>query len=221
VDPYSLLIIGFSLLLHLGFGWIFALMPEMLSPNLPESTRQKPYWIIPILVVIGGGLTWLVLSFSISKSPYLLADLILLQVLYWVSVTDVAYRIIPNRILLLGLIGWSFILIVETAIFSWWNLGIAGIVGITFFVINMISNYITSRQGFGYGDIKLLLLISLFLGTNVLIAITLAVILGGVCSLLLLVLGKTTRKSRLPFAPFVLSGVITYYLLYYIYSLII
>ncbi len=132
----------------------------------------------------------------------------LLHILYWVSVTDVTRRIIPNRILWLGLIVWLFTVLVEPAIFSWWNLSVVGIVGITFLFINMISNYLTGRQGFGYGDIKLLVLISLFLGTNVFKVILLAVLIGGLCSLVLLVLDKITRKSRLPFAPFLLLGVL-------------
>ncbi|WP_409029385.1 prepilin peptidase [Gracilimonas sediminicola] len=131
----------------------------------------------------------------------------LLHILYWVSVTDVDGRIIPNRILLLGLIGWLLILVVEHAIFSWWNLGVSGMVGITFLAINMISSYISGRQGFGVGDIKLLVLLSLFLGTNVFTVVLLAVLTGGICSLTLLVLGKITRKSRLPFAPFIFLGV--------------
>ncbi|HZK85498.1 MAG TPA: A24 family peptidase, partial [Desulfosporosinus sp.] len=60
----------------------------------------------------------------------------------------------------------------------------------------------------GMGDVKLFAPIGLFLGWRMtLLALFLSVILGGMLSLLLIVLGKANRKSMIPFGPFIVTGV--------------
>jgi prepilin signal peptidase PulO-like enzyme (type II secretory pathway) len=203
---YNFTVIASSLLLHVSFGWVLVFKPGLLSQNLSKRTYQKPYWIILLLGSLGVGLTWLMLSFSATNSIFLIPELLLLHILFWVSITDILSCIIPNRILFFGLVSWVLIVLIEPPIFNGWNLGIALFTGVGFVVINMVSKYIAGKQGFGYGDIKLFVLLGIFLGAKVIIVLLLAIILSGFCSVILLLAGILTRKSRLPFAPFILPG---------------
>lgn len=64
------------------------------------------------------------------------------------------------------------------------------------------------KNGFGVGDIELMFVSGVLLGFNKnVLAFMIAVIAGGVYSLVLLLLKKTTMNSYLPFAPF-LAGAI-------------
>ena len=68
---------------------------------------------------------------------------------------------------------------------------------------------IASRGGMGFGDIKMATLIGLVTGFPlVLVAILLAVVLGGLVAVVLLLLKLRGRKQAIPFAPFLSLGAI-------------
>ena len=59
----------------------------------------------------------------------------------------------------------------------------------------------------GWGDIKLVFLIGLILGfPNILVSLFLAFLIGAIIGLGLIISGKKTLKSEVPFGPFLVTG---------------
>ncbi|CAB5241215.1 unannotated protein [freshwater metagenome] len=75
-----------------------------------------------------------------------------------------------------------------------------------FYLITMIA----SRGGMGMGDVKLGLSIGLFTGylgaTTTFISSMISFLLGSIVGLLAMILGKATRKTGIPFGPFMIIG---------------
>ena len=67
--------------------------------------------------------------------------------------------------------------------------------------------YVLSRQGMGMGDMKLGGLIGLMVGfPDVLVALFIAVVSGGVAAVFLLALKIKGRKDAMPFGPYMAAG---------------
>lgn len=67
--------------------------------------------------------------------------------------------------------------------------------------------YVISRQGMGFGDVKLGALIGLMVGfPHVLVALFIAVVSGGIAAIALLALGIKGRKDAMPFGPYMAAG---------------
>ena len=60
--------------------------------------------------------------------------------------------------------------------------------------------------GLGLGDVKLALLLGFVLGVEVIVAMFAAFLVGGLVGIGLLVVGKRSRKDRIPFGPFLALG---------------
>jgi len=59
----------------------------------------------------------------------------------------------------------------------------------------------------GFGDVKLGFFMGFFLGwPNILVALFSAFFIGAIIGIGLIVLGKKTLKSQVPFAPFLIMG---------------
>ena len=72
-----------------------------------------------------------------------------------------------------------------------------------FFLIWLISR----GKWVGFGDVKLVFLIGLFLGfPNVLVALFLSFFIGAIMGIGLIILGKKNLKSQVPFGPFLVMG---------------
>ena len=66
---------------------------------------------------------------------------------------------------------------------------------------------ISYEKWLGWGDVKLAFLMGLFLGwPKILLALFLAFFIGAIIGIELIILGKKTLKSEIPFGPFLVSG---------------
>ena len=82
------------------------------------------------------------------------------------------------------------------------------ILGLTFFVI-------CSRHGLGFGDVKLLGAVSLYLGLDrTLACLFYGLLLAAGISLILIYIGRIRRKSGIPLAPFLLFGCLLTFFIY-------
>lgn len=196
-------ITGLSFISNFFFGYLFVYKPLFLSPNLKEAENKRPYLTIATIGVFGSLLTLTVFYLQESKQLFL-QELLLMHILYWVSITDLKHKIIPNRILLVGLIGLLFVVLLNPEEYQYYNLVMALIVGLLGLALNLFSQFIFKSQGFGAGDIKLLILIAAFVGLDVGLVFFVAVIIAGIVSFILLFANKITRKSKISFVPFIL-----------------
>ena len=147
----------------------------------------------------------------VYDSTYLIVLLALFgAVMVALSAIDIEHRIIPNRITYPALVVFAAAIVVEWAIAV--DLkpldGLIGLVayGGFFLVVAFIS-----PRGMGMGDVKLAALIGLVVGSlalgSVAVAAGVAIVLGGVGALVALLLGKS-RKSAIPFGPYLAAGAV-------------
>jgi leader peptidase (prepilin peptidase)/N-methyltransferase len=121
-------------------------------------------------------------------------------VLVTVSATDLAHRIVPNRVVLPAT---AVVLVGQTAIHPSpeWALGALGASGFLFLAA------LAYPAGMGMGDVKLALLMGAALGKTVAVALMLGMFAALVPSFYLLArYGGAARKMGIPFAPFLAIG---------------
>ncbi|MFT9849860.1 prepilin peptidase [Aneurinibacillus sp. REN35] len=133
--------------------------------------------------------------------------LLFISLLVVITVSDLAYRIIPDRVvfpfLALFLILRFFIHPNETYLTH-----LLGMV-LGFGIFLLIA--IVSRGGMGGGDIKLMAVIGLFLGYPLLfVTILLSTFFGTLYGILLMMIKGAGRKTEIPFGPFIaLAGLVS------------
>ncbi|WP_166241683.1 prepilin peptidase [Paenibacillus turpanensis] len=156
------------------------------------------------VLVVGAlhGLLYGAAAFLFGPVPELLAALLLVSVLLFVTQTDITIHIIPDKMIAYGSM---VIFMVRLWIhpLPWWDYFAASLLG---FLLMYTFAWI-SRGGVGGGDIKLYLFLGLVLGIEAMLwSLFLAVFLGGIASGLLLLTRKFSRHYMLPFGPFIAAG---------------
>jgi len=156
------------------------------------------YPLVELLTALLLSLVW----YLQRGSPALHAYMVFSSLLIVISFIDFDHFIIPDQLLVAGLGVW---LIMQLLIpFVSWTDAMAG--GALGFAV-MLVIYVLSRGGLGFGDVKLVGLIGLYLGTSLtLLTLFLAFVMGAVVGLALLLLKLKQRKSALPFGPFLALG---------------
>ncbi|WP_438298193.1 prepilin peptidase [Sporosarcina sp. FA15] len=163
--------------------------------------------IYPFMEFVTGVL--FALSFyMLGFSSELVVAILFMSLLVIITVSDIAYMLIPNKVLLpfaIVLIGLRLIIPLE----PWWDSFLGAIVG--FGVLYLIA--VVSKGGMGGGDIKLFFVIGLVLGTtNTLVTLFLAAFIGSIVGLIVLKRTGQGRKTPIPFGPSIaVAAVISYF----------
>ncbi|MDO8620788.1 MAG: prepilin peptidase [Candidatus Levybacteria bacterium] len=118
--------------------------------------------------------------------------------------TDLKYGIIPDKVLLAAIsLSIFYLFFIHNSLFM-----IHLLSGVGAFLLFLLLHLITRGKGMGFGDVKLVFLIGLFLGIlNAILALYLAFLTGAVVGLILILWGK--RKffgGKIPFGPFLVLG---------------
>ena len=135
--------------------------------------------------------------------------LTLLSVLFVAANVDARHRIIPNALVLVGLIARIVFWIIEliVSIDAFWNVFksdlLACLLVVAFFVIGVFI----VKGGIGMGDVKLMLIMCLFQGFyGVVSSLFCSLFVAFVYALGVLFLKKKTKKDSVAFAPAILLG---------------
>lgn len=160
-------------------------------------------WRYPLVELANGvGYGVLVWRFGAAWETAIYA--VLYSALLVVTVIDLDHQIIPDRITLPGmLIGLAAAAAVLPH--GFWN-GLWGLLGggALFYLVAVASG-----GGMGGGDIKLIAMIGAFLGWKLmLLTIFLAALSGAVVGIYLMIAAGRSRKSQVPFGPFLSLGAI-------------
>ena len=132
-------------------------------------------------------------------------EFIFLGVVLLISFIDLYSKTIPNTLLLL----LALVAVTQLIGHFEWEKPIAFlIVLVTIGGLNFLFQRYTSKQAFGWGDIKLMGVIGLFLGLQTFWVIYSAIILGGLLSMLGFIFKKISKSDRIPFAIFLLIGML-------------
>lgn len=149
-------------------------------------------------------------SFNVIFTPILTYNIRLLSYfaviafLIAAAIIDIRERRIPDKLVLAGVtIGLVFSLFDPNRdIFS------SLIGGTTAGLVLLLIYYIT-KGGLGLGDVKLFGCIGIYLGfESTVSAMLISAVLSGLYSLVLICINSDNKKRELPFAPFILAGVL-------------
>ena len=156
-------------------------------------------WVYPAVEVTTAVLVaGCILAFGLTLDALVAA--FFCAVLVVVSATDLAHRIIPNRVVVPAA---AIVLAAQTLLHPSveWTLGALG--AAAFLLVAAIAY----PGGMGMGDVKLALLMGAMLGRTVPVALMLGMLLALVPSVALLARhGSAARKMGIPFGPFLALG---------------
>lgn len=169
------------------------------------GTKISP--IYPLMEFVTGGL-YALAYVQIGFKLELIIAILFISLLVIITVSDIAYMLIPDKVLLPFAI--TFLIgrwIIPTS--PWWDSLLAAAVG--FSVLFLIA--IVSKGGMGGGDIKLFFVIGLVLGTiNTLVTLFLASLIGSVVGIYILKKTGKGRKTPVPFGPSIaIAAIVAYF----------
>jgi leader peptidase (prepilin peptidase) / N-methyltransferase len=151
-----------------------------------------------------------------GPTPAFLIYTVLLLAMVIISLIDLRHYIIPNVIVIPGaLIGFGLSFYLSRAIpgaTTPLESAIGAIAGAGFlWGFALLYKALTGREGMGFGDVKLMLMIGAFTGPiGVVETIMLGSIVGTVIGSLFLLLTKKERHFQIPFGPFLGLGLFHY-----------
>jgi leader peptidase (prepilin peptidase) / N-methyltransferase len=156
-------------------------------------------WVYPAVEVTTAVLVaGCILAFGLTLDALVAA--FFCAVLVVVSATDVAHRIIPNRVVVPAA---AIVLAAQTLLHPSVEWTLAALGAGAFLLVAAIAY----PGGMGMGDVKLALLMGAMLGRTVPVALMLGMLLALVPSVALLVRhGSAARKMGIPFGPFLALG---------------
>jgi leader peptidase (prepilin peptidase) / N-methyltransferase len=131
----------------------------------------------------------------------------LISLLVIITVSDLAYTLIPDKILLV----FTAVFFIERFLIPlepWWDSLLGAAIGFSLLLI--IS--IISKGGMGGGDIKLYAVIGFALGTKLmLLSFFIATFIGAIFGIVGIALRLLERKKPVPFGPFIAIGTLLAY----------
>lgn len=163
--------------------------------------------IYPLMELVTG-LLFALSYVAIGLEWELVIALLFVSLLVIITVSDLAYMLIPDKVLLPFALA-LFLLRLWVPLDPWWDSLLGAIVG--FGVLFFIA--LVSKGGMGGGDIKLFFVLGLALGTvQTLVTLFLAALIGTVIGFISLKRAGQGRKTPIPFGPSIaLSAIIVYF----------
>ena len=186
------------------------LVPVLSYILLRGKCRTCKVHISPIYMIMElfTGFLFAFSYWQLGFSTELFVALLFVSLLIIITVSDMTYMLIPDKVLFFFL---PFLLIGRfiSPLEPWWDSLLGAVIG--FGLLLLIA--VVSKGGMGGGDIKLFLLIGLVLGTvNTFLTLFLAAVIGMVVGIVLLKMRNKGRKTPIPFGPSIaLASIIIYF----------
>ncbi|MGI9300504.1 MAG: prepilin peptidase [Luminiphilus sp.] len=166
------------------------------------------------LVEMATALLWVTCGLTFGVSNALAGALLLTAVLIALTAIDLDHQLLPDSLTLPLL--WMGLLLNMTGTFTSLE---SALLGAVFGYLSLWSVYwlfkiMTGKEGMGYGDFKLLAALGAWFGLAALPTIVLlSSLVGATLGLTLILTGKQSRETPMPFGPF-LAGAGLIHLLY-------
>jgi leader peptidase (prepilin peptidase) / N-methyltransferase len=168
------------------------------KPLLSQSARSKP---LPLVVAATGSLAALsgfVFGFTLEAA----ISAVFCWALVIITRTDLEHRLIPNRIVVPGLVGMLVLRTAEDPSVEWLVAALAA--GAALFAVALVY-----PKGMGMGDVKLAAFLGAGLGASVSVAVFIGFVAAFVPAAVLLVRhGRVARKRAIPLGPFLALGAV-------------
>ncbi|WP_160721989.1 prepilin peptidase [Bacillus sp. USDA818B3_A] len=153
------------------------------------------------------GLLFMTAPLIIGWSGELVVALTLISLFMIITVSDIHYMIIPDKILI-WFAGFFLLERIIWPLTPWWDSLLGSVSG--FALLLMIA--LVSKGGMGFGDVKLYALLGFVLGFKlVLISFFVSTLYGAVIGILALLFRIVKRRQPIPFVPFITAGTLTAY----------
>lgn len=160
-------------------------------------------------VEVGTAVLFVGMFYRFGLTLDFLHALIFVTLLIPIAVIDAQHYIIPNVISFPGMIlglGIVSVIAYQKGDFVYLQTRLIGFVvgGIGLWLVAIIGSKLLRKKAMGGGDIKLMALNGLFLGAwpALIIVLALSALSGAVLGTLLIVIGKRSRESPIPYGPF-------------------
>jgi len=215
--------------------WDERLLP-VYPPTYELNNQLKPKWyaIVPLLSVLiltlkskvsNKFIVWrypvgdLITTVLFAHAAYyigwkleLFAALFFISILVVIVQTDLTDMIIPNKVVVVGVIGAVCVRLIVHPL-PLLNYGIAAITGSgALLIIGIIGDKVLKKETMGGGDIKLYVFIGLILGVKLtLLSLFLASLFGLIGGLALIATGAQSRGKTIPFGPYIAAGALAAY----------
>ena len=168
--------------------------------------------VYPLVELMTGGM-FLLLFYRFGLTLDFLHGCLFVALLIPIAWIDARWYIIPNIIICVGLI----VGVVLTVLISLTNSDLRYIVdslvgavagGATTGGIAVTGSFLLRKKAMGAGDVKLMILIGLFLGAwpHLLIVIMVSAFIGSIAGVFLIMRGKRSTQSPIPYGPFLVIG---------------
>jgi leader peptidase (prepilin peptidase) / N-methyltransferase len=203
-----------------GCGENYSLRQYLLPRRCPAcgKPRARSSWLVEVLMA--GLVLWLWISPPGGLG--FLGGLLLLFYFAVVVVIDMKYRLILHPVSIAGavlalIIGWRLHGLTDTLLGGAFGFGL--MYGL-YFLGGFFGRWIARRRGLseveealGFGDVSLSGVLGLLLGWPLILAgLVLAVLIGGLASLLYIIVLVLTRRyqamTAIPYGPFLISGAV-------------
>ena len=194
--------------------WLIARLPDRdADPGEPPRTPYRTLADAPRLAWLLGGATaalWAALVTGAGSGVALLAYLFVAWVGVALSYIDIREHRLPDWLNYSAFVGAATILAVAAFVDGTWGAYGRGWLAAAAMTVGYTVLAILRPGELGLGDVKLAASIGLVLGWigwgHVLLGAFAGFLLGGLFSIGLLATGRATRRSHIPFGPFMLAG---------------
>lgn len=146
--------------------------------------------------------------YKIGLSKELFIAIPLMAMLATITISDLLYQVIPNKVNLAGFIYFAIVhLFYQPLPYLEYVIGVFAGGGLLFLIA------VLSKGGMGGGDIKLMAVVGMAIGWKLtLLSFFVASLIGGIIGVILLATKKVKRRQPIPFGPFLAAGIIIIYL---------
>ncbi len=159
------------------------------------------------LMELSTGLLFLLSYIMLGLQPELIVALTLVSLFMIITVSDIKYMVIPDKVLMF----FSVLFVIERIfipLHPWWDVLAGAISG--FCLLLLIA--IISKGGMGGGDIKLFAVIGFVVGVKVMIfSFFLATLFGASVGILGLMSGYFKKGEPIAFGPYIVIGTLVAY----------
>ncbi len=192
------------MIVHLSIAVLFAglgsyvsfFKPEYLTSNIDSKPSNLWQWVATISSFFFCIAAVLVLS---PQSVLDWVNILFLLVFFFIAFIDLYSKIIPNTLVIL------LLLVVIPKLYLEFKLELvlsALILFTVFALLNVAMQKFYSKRAFGWGDVKLITVLALYSGWDILWVVYLGIILGGVIAGVGLLTKKITKETHIPMAVF-------------------
>ncbi len=216
VIPYAVAVAA-ALLGAAAGAYVIVLIPRAVGrepllhpvPNPPRPVRGLPRTDIGVLAITA--VVFAALALRLGLSPALPAYLFLGAVSVTLAAVDIRTQRLPDSITLpsypvaIALLGIAALFVPQGL--RHLLVALAGMAGLYAFYLVL---WLISPKGLGFGDVKFAGVLGLYLGwlgvDALLAGAFLGFLLAGVYGAAAIVAGRATRKTQVPFGPFMIAG---------------